>query len=78
MSKTFPKQIDKNFDVSISSILFFCIAFLRVSQRWELKITTKNILQKIVSKSFYQKIDKKSKTGFFSGFSFLTCLGVSR
>jgi hypothetical protein len=35
-----------------------------VSQRWEFKNTTKNVVQKIASKSFYQKIDKKSKPNF--------------
>jgi hypothetical protein len=44
---------------------FFCfIAFSGVSQRWEFKYTTKNFLQrqKIVSKGFCKKIDKRSKT----------------
>jgi hypothetical protein len=50
---------------------FFCfIAFSGVSQRRELKSTTENrkrFAKKIVSKSFYQKIDQKSKTDFFFG-----------
>jgi hypothetical protein len=53
---------------------FLClIAFSGVSQRWEFKNTKKNI----VSKSFYKKIDQKSKTNFFSIF-FITFLDVSR
>jgi hypothetical protein len=47
---------------------FFCfIAFSGGFQRWEFKNTTKNVLQKkSCRKVFYQKIDQKSKTDFFS------------
>jgi hypothetical protein len=41
----FSKQIDKNFDVSFSAA-FFVPSRFRVSQRWEFKSTTKNVLQK--------------------------------
>jgi hypothetical protein len=48
---------------------FFCfIATSGVFQRWEFKNTTKTFCKKIVSKSFYQKFDRKSKTDFFSVF----------
>jgi hypothetical protein len=38
----------------------------------------KRFAKKIVSKSFYKKIDQKSKTDFFLDFCFITFLGVSR
>jgi hypothetical protein len=48
---------------------FFCfIAFSGVSQRWEFKNTTKNRFAKNRVEKFLQKIDKKSKTNFFSNF----------
>jgi hypothetical protein len=69
MSKTFSKKIDKTFDVSFSSTFFGFIAVMGVSQRWEFKNTTKKrFTKKIVSKSFNQKIDQKSKIDFFRFF----------
>jgi hypothetical protein len=59
--RNFPRKIDKNFDVSLSSIL-------GVSQRWEFKNTTKKHFAKIVSKSVCQKIDKKIQNRFFLDF----------
>jgi hypothetical protein len=47
---------------------FVFIAFSGYYQRWEFKNTTKNVLQKIVSQSFYKTIDTKSKTYFFIDF----------
>jgi hypothetical protein len=37
-----------------------------VSQRWEFKTTTTNVLQKSCVEKFFKKIDQKSKTDFFS------------
>jgi hypothetical protein len=69
MSKTFPKQIDKNFDVSFSSIFFVLSRFrVRVSQRWEFKNTTKNVLQKNRVEKFLQNIRPKIQNRFFSQF----------
>jgi hypothetical protein len=64
MSKTFPKKIDRNFDVR-----FLFIAFSGVSQQWEFKNTTKNRVER-----FLQENREKSQTDF-SRF-FITCLGV--
>jgi hypothetical protein len=55
---------------------FFCfVAFLVVSQRWEFKNTSKNVLQTDCVKKKYKTNDKKSKTDFFSIF-LITFLGV--
>jgi hypothetical protein len=61
MSKTFSKQIDQNVGVNFSSTLFCFIAFSGVSQRWEFKSTTKNVLPKNCVEKFLQKIDKNPK-----------------
>jgi hypothetical protein len=70
MSKTFSEKIPrKSTKLPMSFFRLLCfIAFSGVSLRWrwEFKSTTKNVFKKIVSKSFYQKIDKKSQTDFFS------------
>jgi hypothetical protein len=63
MSTTFPKKIDKIFDVSFSSIFFVYRVFGCFSATG-VKNTTKNVLQKIVSKSFDEKICKKPKIDF--------------
>jgi hypothetical protein len=46
MSEAFRKKIDKSFDVSPPRLLVCFIAFSGVSQQWEFKNTTKNVLQK--------------------------------
>jgi hypothetical protein len=71
MSKTFPKKIDKNFDVSFSST-FLVLSRFRVflsdesSETLQKTFCNKRFAKNIVSKSFYKKIDQKSKTDFFS------------
>jgi amino acid transporter len=55
MSKTFSKKIENFVGVSFSSIFFCFIAFSGVSQRWEFKNTTKNILRKTSVEKFLQK-----------------------
>jgi hypothetical protein len=60
--KNFPEK-SKMFSMSSFSSTFFCfIAFSDVSQRWEFKNTTN--YKKIMSKSFYKKIDKKPIVDF--------------
>jgi hypothetical protein len=50
-------------------LYFGFIAFSGVSQRWEFKNTTKNVLQKNrVEKFLQKKSTKKSKTDFILGF----------
>jgi hypothetical protein len=66
MSKTFPKK-STNISMSVFSRLFF-IAFSGVSQRWEFKSTTKNVLQKKSCRKVCTKIDQESKTDVFSNF----------
>jgi hypothetical protein len=75
--ENFPQNFDKNFDVSFSSILFCFIAFSIVFSDGSSKALKKTCYKKIVSKSFYQKFDQKSKPTF-SRFLFITFLGVSR
>jgi hypothetical protein len=79
VSKTFAQNNPRNFDVSFSSasLVFGSIAFSGVSQRWEFENTTKSVYKKVVPKSFYKKIDKKSPNlqtlgpnRFFLGFGF--------
>jgi hypothetical protein len=61
--ENFLQKIDQKIHVSFPRLcLGLFIVFSGVSQRREFKNTTKNVLQKIVSKCFYKKIDKKSKT----------------
>jgi hypothetical protein len=65
--ENFSPKNRQNFDVSFSSTFFVSkIAFLGVSQRWEFKYTTKNVLQKKCVKQNYKRIDKKPQTDFFS------------
>jgi hypothetical protein len=67
MSKTFSEKIDKNFNVSFPSTFFDFIAFSGVSQRGDLKNTTKkHFTKKSCRKVFPKKSTKKSKTDFFS------------
>jgi hypothetical protein len=63
MSKTFCDKIDKK--ISVIDFCFF-VLFLGVSQRGEVKGTAKTFCKNIVSKSFYKKNDKNSKTDFSS------------
>jgi hypothetical protein len=78
MSKTFPKEIDKKFDVSFSSAFWFYRVFGCFSAMGGQKHQQqKTFYRKILSKSYFKTIDKKSKTDFFLDF-FLTFLGVSR
>jgi hypothetical protein len=57
----------------------FCfIAFSGVSQRWEFKNTTKNVLQKKSCREAFTKNRPKTQNRFFSRFCFVTFLGVSR
>jgi hypothetical protein len=77
MSKTFPKISTKNFDDSFSSTFFCFIAFSGVSQRWEFKITTKNVLQNKSCRKILQKIRPKIQNAkpTFSRKGFITFLG---
>jgi hypothetical protein len=72
--ETFFKQIDKNVDASFSSTICF-IAFLGVSQRWEFKSTTKNILQNKSCRKVFTKKSTKNPKPIFSRFFFITFLG---
>jgi hypothetical protein len=74
MSKTFPKKIDKNFDVSFSSNFCF-IAFSGVSQRWEFKNTTKNVLQKKSCRKVFTKNSTKNPQPTFSRIVFYHVFG---
>jgi hypothetical protein len=73
----FSQNFDQNFDVSFSSAsvvlrIFGCFSAMGVQKHYKKRFT-----KKVVSKGFYKKIDKKSKTDFFSNL-FITFLGVSR
>jgi hypothetical protein len=64
--ENFSQNFDKNFDVSFSST-FFALSHFRVFfSDGSSKTLQKTFCNKIVSKSFYKKIDQKSKTDFFS------------
>jgi hypothetical protein len=65
--QTFPDKIDKNFDASSPSTSCLFYRVFGCSQRWEFKHTTKNVLQKIVSKVLPKK-STKNPTDFFSVF----------
>jgi hypothetical protein len=60
MAKTFPKQIDKSFDDSFSTIFLV--------YRWELKNTTKKRFAKNRVEKFLQNNRQKSKTDCFGRF----------
>jgi hypothetical protein len=77
MSKTFPKQIVKNSDVSFSST-FFLIPFSGVSQLWEFNSTTKDVLQKKSCRKVFTKKSAKNPKPTFSRFFLITFLGISR
>jgi hypothetical protein len=62
------QKVDKNFDVSSSSTCFVLSRFQVFLSDGSSKALQKTCHKKIVSKSFYKKIDKKSKTDFFSIF----------
>jgi hypothetical protein len=64
MSKTFPKNIDKKFDVSFSSAFLVLSRFRMFLSDWSSKHTKKRFAKSIVSKSFYKRLDQKSKTDF--------------
>jgi hypothetical protein len=55
--------------MSVFPRFFWFIAFSGVFQRWEVKKTTKNVLQKSRVEKCFKKIDQKSKTNCFSSFS---------
>jgi hypothetical protein len=75
MSTAAPKTNRQKFDVNFS--LTFCfIAFSGVSQRWEFKNTTKNVLQKKSCRKVFTKNSKKNPKPIFSRFCFITFLGV--
>jgi hypothetical protein len=61
----FPRKNRPKFGCQFFLGVVCFIAFSGVSQRWEFKSTTKNVLQKVVSKSFDQKIEKKKQTDLF-------------
>jgi hypothetical protein len=61
MSKTFPKKVDKNFDVSFTT--FFVLSRFRVFlSDGSSKTLQKTFYKKIVSKSFYKKSTKNPKS----------------
>jgi hypothetical protein len=62
MSKTFHKKIDKNFNVSFSSIVLFYRVLGCFSAMGVENMTTKT-LQQNVSKRFCKKIDPKKRLG---------------
>jgi hypothetical protein len=68
----FPKKTTK-ISMSVFPRFFYFIAFSGVSQRWKLKKTTTNVLQKNRVERFLQKIRPKIQTDLFSIF-----FGVSR
>jgi hypothetical protein len=70
MSKTFPKKIDKNFNVSFSSTFFVLSRFRVFLSDGSSKTHKKNI----VSKSFYKTFDQKTQNRFFLDFCFITGL----
>jgi hypothetical protein len=73
MSTTTPKKSTK-ISMSVLPRLFCFIAFAGVSQRWEFKNTTKNVLPKIVSKGLYKKSTKKIQNRFcFVSIFFKSC-----
>jgi hypothetical protein len=67
--ETFSKTKRQNFDVSFD--LFCFIAFSGVSQRWELKNTTKNVLQKNRVEKLLQKNRQAIQNIFFSRFLYV-------
>jgi hypothetical protein len=77
MSKTFPKKIDENFDDSFSSFFVCFIAVSGVSQQWDFKNTTKNVLQKNRVEKLLRKNRPKNQNRLFLVFV-ITFLGVFR
>jgi hypothetical protein len=66
MSKTFPKKIDTNFDVSGSlTFLIYCV-FGGFSAMGAQKHYKKRFATEIVSKSFCKQIDKSPKLFFLN------------
>jgi hypothetical protein len=63
-----PSAADKNFDVSFSSTFFVLSRFRVFFSDGSSETLQKRFTKKIVSKSFYEKFDQKSKTDFFSTF----------
>jgi hypothetical protein len=66
--ESFSQKIDKNFDVSFSSIFLFYRVFGCFSAMGVRKQYKKRFAKQIVSKSFYKKYDKKPKTYIFLRF----------
>jgi hypothetical protein len=67
MSKTFPKKIDQNFDVSFPSDLFYRLFGVFLSDGTSKTLKQKTFCKKHrveKSKSFYKKFDQKPKTDF--------------
>jgi hypothetical protein len=54
------------------------IVFSGVSQRWEFRNTTKNVLQNKSCRKVFTKKSTKNSKPLFSRFFFITFLGVSR
>jgi hypothetical protein len=68
LSKTFSKKIDKNFDVSFSSIFFVLSRFRVFLSDGSSKTQQKTFCERNLVKTIYQKIDKKPKIDFLSIF----------
>jgi hypothetical protein len=80
-TKPFPKKLDKNFDVSFSSIFCCCIVVSGGSQRWEFKSTTRNLLQKKSRRRVFAEHSTKNPKPIFPDFilsRFLAFLGDRR
>jgi hypothetical protein len=73
--KLFPKFQKVHFDVSFSSTFFCFIAFSGVSQRWEFKNTTKNVLQKKSCRKVFPKNSTKNPKPTFSRIFFYHVFG---
>jgi hypothetical protein len=63
-SKTFPKKIDQNFDVSFSSTFLVLSRFWVFLSDGSSKTQQKTFCKKIVSKSFYKKFYQNPKPIF--------------
>jgi hypothetical protein len=71
--KNFPQKIDK-ISMSVSPRFFRFYRIFGCFSGWQLKDTTKNVLQKIASKSFNKKIEQKTKDKRFKTVFFLIYL----
>jgi hypothetical protein len=66
--ENFSQNFDKNFRCQFFLDFFCFIAFSGVSQRWEFKNTTKNVLQKNRRKVFTKNLTKNPKPTFSRNF----------